>query len=143
MTGTATRDVLHASCVSIQNSGVLILGPAGSGKSSLAIQLIALGASLVADDRTEVFEKKGAVIATCPKSISGLIEARGIGILRLLPQAHTELVLVVDLGQTETDRLPMRRHVSICGVEIDLVLGQNSAHFPAAVVCYLHGQRHE
>ena len=50
----AKTTLLHASCVSINGNGVLICGSSGSGKSSLAINLIALGAELVADDRTIV-----------------------------------------------------------------------------------------
>jgi len=135
--------ILHASCVAVQDRGVLILGPSGSGKSSLALQLMAMGAALVADDRCEITVETGMAIARCPQAIIGLIEARGVGILRAdtLPQAR--LSLVVDLGQIETHRLPPRRHVSVAGVQIDLVLGPVSGHLSAAVLCYLKGQRQE
>ena len=73
--------LLHASCVSINGNGVLILGPAGSGKSSLALNLIALGAELVADDQTLVRREHSDLIARCPETISNLIEARGLGFL--------------------------------------------------------------
>lgn len=53
MTG-ADRTILHASCVALDGRGLLILGPSGSGKSALALELMALGADLVADDRTEI-----------------------------------------------------------------------------------------
>ena len=131
--------ILHASCVAVQSKGVLILGPSGSGKSALALQLMALGADLVADDRTAVTVENGGVMARSPASIRGLIEARGIGILRAPALPHVRLSLVVDLGQTEPDRLPPRRHVSIAGIEIDLVRGPISGHLSAAVLCYLKG----
>ena len=51
--------ILHATCVAVDGRGLLILGPSGSGKSALALQLIALGAQLVADDRTRV-SRRGA-----------------------------------------------------------------------------------
>ena len=142
---TAAQDnlILHASCVAVQDKGVLILGPSGSGKSALALQLIALGAYLVADDRTEITVENGLVIAHCPAPIHGLIEARGIGILRIAALRQAKLSLVVDLGQTQTDRLPPRRHVCVAGIQIDLVIGPLSGHFSAAVLCYLKGQRHE
>ncbi len=135
--------ILHASCVAVHDKGVLILGASGAGKSSLALQLIALGASLVADDRTEITVENGMAIARSPQPIHGLIEARGIGILRLSALPQAKLSLVVDLDQNETDRLPPRRHVSIAGIPIDLVLGPPSSHLSAAVLCYLQGQRQE
>ena len=58
--------IMHASCVAVQGKGVLILGPSGAGKSSLALQLMALGADLVADDRTEISVQNGAAIARSP-----------------------------------------------------------------------------
>ncbi len=135
--------ILHASCVAVNDRAVLILGPSGAGKSSLALQLMAFGAELVADDRTEITVENGMAMACSPSSLFGLIEARGIGILRTTARARAQLSLVVDLGQTETERLPPRRHVSIAGVQIDLVLGPPSDHFSAAVLCYLNGQRQE
>jgi HPr kinase/phosphorylase len=41
---------LHASCISIDGSAVLLRGSAGSGKSDLALRLVDAGALLVADD---------------------------------------------------------------------------------------------
>lgn len=135
--------IVHASSVAVQGKGVLILGPSGAGKSSLALQLMALGADLVADDRTEISVQNGAAIARSPDNIRGLIEARGVGILQTAALPEARLSLVVDLGQPEPDRLPPRRDVLIAGVRIDLVLGPVSGHFCAAVWCYLIGRRHE
>ena len=46
---------IHATCVSLNSKGVLILGDSGSGKSDLALRLITLfSAKLVSDDRIEV-----------------------------------------------------------------------------------------
>ena len=41
---------MHATTVALRGRGLLILGPSGSGKSTLALQLMAVGARLVADD---------------------------------------------------------------------------------------------
>src|SRR3546814_10156556 len=43
---------VHATTVALDGTGVLLRGPAGSGKSDLALRLIDQGARLVADDRT-------------------------------------------------------------------------------------------
>ena len=63
--------LLHASTVAFRGRGVVILGASGSGKSALALELMALGAGLVADDRTLVEVQDGALVASCPPAISG------------------------------------------------------------------------
>lgn len=40
----------HANLVLLNHKGILIMGPSGSGKSSLSYQLVQQGASLIADD---------------------------------------------------------------------------------------------
>lgn len=116
-------------------------GPSGSGKSSLCLQLIALGAVLVADDQCRLVLRNGELIASAPDNLSGLIEARGLGILRSPAQGEVPIALVADLSLTESERLPPRRSVTFLGVTVDLVLGTQEAHFPAAVLCYLrHGR---
>lgn len=137
----ATKVRLHASCVSVKGRGLLILGPSGAGKSALALQLMALGAKLVADDQTLVQRQAGRLTARCPKAIRGLIEARGIGILRVKPVASAPLVLVVDLGQSGHERLPPREKIVLLGQEIELVKAIQGNHFPAALLCYLTGSR--
>lgn len=135
------QTVLHASCVAVERRGLLILGPSGSGKSALALELMALGAELVADDRTEVWGKDERVIARCPLPIRGLIEARGVGILHVAALDQAYLHLVVDLGRAETQRLPPNHKISVCGRALDLVLHRPERHFPAALLQYLRGGR--
>ena len=135
------HDIVHATCVAIAKGGLLIVGPSGSGKSTLGLALLALGAKLVADDRTSLSNKGGDLIATCPPTIRGLIEARGLGMIGAKPQASTKIMLVVDLGQTESDRLPPRRYTTLCDVTCDLVLGQQTPHFPSLLLAYMMGGR--
>lgn len=141
--GVTVAETLHASSVALgPDRGLLVLGPSGSGKSALALRLMALGAHLVADDRTEIIATDGALYATCPAAITGLIEARGVGLLTAPALPRARLILAVDLGQSEPDRLPAFRSVTILGTALPLVLGSRSAHFPAALLCYLQGGRH-
>ena len=96
---------IHASCVAIGNKGILLLGKSGVGKSDLALRLIDGGAKLVADDRTILFAKSGALHARAPASIRGLLEIRGAGIIELPTRDQVRLALVVMLGR-EGPRLP-------------------------------------
>lgn len=132
---------MHASCVAVSGRGLLIIGPSGSGKSALALDLIALGAQLVADDQTELTLQDMTLTARCPHALRGLIEARGVGILTSPALPEAPITLVADLSQPEPDRLPPRRKTLILGQEVDLVLGQGNPHFPTAVLRYLTGSR--
>ncbi len=85
---------VHASCVARDGEGVLLLGPSGAGKSDLALRLLRAGCRLVADDRVEI----AAGWAAAPVALAGLLEVRGLGILRLPYLARARLVLAVDLG---------------------------------------------
>lgn len=134
--------ILHASCVAVEGRGLLILGPSGTGKSSLALRLILLGARLVADDRTELTAVAGQLLARCPASIRGVIEARGVGFLKTPTVDSAPIVLVADLSQHEPDRLPPRRKITIMGCEVDLVLQVQNDHFPDALMLYLRHGRH-
>ena len=133
--------ILHASCVAMQGRGLLILGPSGSGKSGLALQLLGLGADLVADDQTELAFEDGQLVACCPVMLRGLIEARGVGILRAPSVDSAAVHLVADLSQTETERLPPHRSMDILNARVDLVLGSSSPHFGSALLRYLIGGR--
>ena len=67
---------LHATTIALDGAGLLILGPSGSGKSSLALQLMAAGAVLVADDRTDLCRQGDAIVASCPPALLGRIGGR-------------------------------------------------------------------
>ena len=133
--------LLHAACVAVNGRGLLILGKSGSGKSALALQLIALGAALVADDQTQITVENGQLIAHAPTAISGMIEARFVGLLSCPAQAKAKLALVVDLDQLEADRLPPQRKITLAGVDCALAYFTPAPHFGAALWCYLsHGR---
>lgn len=142
--GAIGGKVLHASCVCHQGRGLLIFGPSGAGKSTLALQMIALGAQLVADDRCIVFAEGGQLVAQAPGTIAGLIEARGLGILRLPFAPSAPIVAAIDLGAAQDAppaRLPPPRNTRIAGIDIDFLHFQTGAHFPSVLMCYLLGMR--
>ena len=133
--------IFHASCVAWQGHGALILGQSGAGKSALALQLMALGADLVSDDRTELLAEADALTARAPATIQGLIEARGVGLMRVPFVPKAEIALVIDLDQPEPNRLPPQREITLLGISRPLVLAVPQPHFPAAILCYLKGSR--
>ncbi|MGC1503274.1 MAG: HPr kinase/phosphatase C-terminal domain-containing protein [Sulfitobacter sp.] len=135
---------IHASSVSLDGKAVLILGASGTGKSSLALQLIAYGAALIADDRTGLQGVNGTLQALCPAPIKGLIEARGVGILRLPVAEPTPVTLIVDLNKTETARLPQPHSAAFLGITRPCLWYAPSSHFAAAVLqCLRHGISHD
>ncbi|WP_417517130.1 HPr kinase/phosphorylase [Minwuia sp.] len=74
---------VHATCIARDGRGLLITGPSGSGKSDLALRMLGRGWLLVADDRTELDRQDGKVLASAPERLAGMIEVRGLGLLRL------------------------------------------------------------
>ena len=134
---------LHAGCVAHSGKGILITGSSSSGKSSLALELLARGAGLVADDQTILAMSEGQLIATCGPNLRGKIEARGVGILAAEPVARTRVAVVVDMDATETERIPPDRSVELAGVTLPLLHKVESAVFPAAILQYLKGGKVE
>ncbi|MEM8537844.1 MAG: serine kinase [Pseudomonadota bacterium] len=128
-----SSQTVHATCVARDQRGVLIMGASGSGKSSLGLQLMAFGAALVADDRTHLQARDERLIASSPTAISGLIEARGVGILTVASTETANVVLVVDLDQLETERVPPLRHITLLGCHIPLIYRAEAPIFAPAI----------
>lgn len=128
---------VHGSTVAFGGRGLLILGPSGAGKSSLALQLMAAGADLVADDRTDLARDGVDIVASCPAVLRGRIEARGVGLLAATAHDPVRLAAVCDLGRTEDHRLPPSRSCDLLGVALPLVFGPYRPHLYAALRQYL------
>ncbi len=110
---------IHATCVEIDGLGILLRGAPGSGKSDLALRLIDEGAHLVSDDYTSVENDRGELVAISPDSIKGLIEVRGIGVVRMDSVDKVNLALLVDLVEAERiERLPLETRDQILGIEL-------------------------
>lgn len=102
---------------------------------------MAYGARLVADDRTALAVRDGAIWASAPPGLPPLIEARGLGLLNADPLPKARLALVADLGRDEADRLPPQRVWRHAGVEIPLVYRAPHRHFEAGLIQYLRAGR--
>jgi HPr kinase/phosphorylase len=115
--------LVHGTTVAIATAlgplAVLLRGASGSGKSDLAVRLIDAGARLVADDQSELRRQGDAIIARAPSAIAGLIEVRGVGILRVDMLAEAPLGLVADLVAPELiDRLPPLTTDRLLGLDL-------------------------
>jgi HPr kinase/phosphorylase len=112
----------------------LIIGPSGSGKSGLALQMMTLGADLVGDDRIDLRQQADTVTADASPPIQGLIEARGIGLLRADPIGPVPLAYAVDLGQPELARLPDPSEVPVLRQTVPLLRAAATPNLAAALM---------
>jgi HPr kinase/phosphorylase len=135
--------ILHATCVSVMGRGVLLTGPSGTGKSALALELMAFGAALVADDRTILKRDGMHLTASAPSAIAGMIEARGVGLLRVDHLPSVQISLVIDMAQLETARLPEPRQTTLLDIAVPCLHKVDAPYFPAVVQAYLSGNRVE
>jgi HPr kinase/phosphorylase len=104
---------LHGSCVTRDGDAILVVGPPGCGKSDLVLRLLSRGFELVADDQVDIVDG----IASCPDALAGLLEVRGLGIVRLPYQTQVRLALVVELDG-QSDRLPLPRQHHELGLPV-------------------------
>lgn len=113
---------VHGSCCAWQGLAVLLRGAPGSGKSDLALRLVDAGFSLVADDRVDLAVADGAVTASAPPALAGLIEVRGIGVVEVGPSVSARLGLLADLAPGgEGERLPEPRCEDLLGIAVPAI----------------------
>jgi HPr kinase/phosphorylase len=116
---------VHASAVLIGARAVLIRGPSGAGKSRLAWELIEAGraaaagfARLVGDDRVRLQAAGGRLLVRPAGTLAGLIELRGVGIVRRDHEACAVVGLVIDLAAADAERLPRDGKIVVEGVTL-------------------------
>lgn len=134
------RVFCRGTAVCLNGRGLLALGPSGSGKSRLALELMALGARLVADDGVWLTADSGM---ERPDTAPPMVEARGIGLLYADPVHAAPLSLVVDLAKPEADRLPPHRTIAAPGGPVPLIFGKDHPFLAAAICHYLTQGRAE
>jgi HPr kinase/phosphorylase len=119
----ARRVTVHGVMLDVHGVGLLVSGAAGAGKSTLALDLVARGHALVADDAVEIRRPApGLLTGHCPPLLAGYLEARGLGVLDVRAmhgaasvRRHRRLDLIVQLrpgrlrAATARERLQGRR----------------------------------
>jgi HPr kinase/phosphorylase len=94
---------MHASCAARDGLGVLLTGAPGSGKSDLLLRLLDRGFVLVADDQVEIGTDG---MARPPETLAGLLEVRGLGVMRFPFLSAARPVLLAELVAGPVPRLP-------------------------------------
>lgn len=119
----------HCCVVAVGDAGVLIEGPSGAGKTSLALGLVdaararGLAAALVADDQAMLHARRGRLFAKAPPALAGLVEIRGYGIARAPAIASARIEVVVRLvGDESVERMPDPAFAELLGVRVPLLL---------------------
>jgi HPr kinase/phosphorylase len=140
---------IHATALAIGEAGILIRGPSGSGKSRLALELLAearrrgVFAGLIGDDRVGVAAQGGRLVARGHPAIAGHIESRGEGIIDVGHEPAAVIRLIVDLdGQSSAiaARLPQlnAERASIAGIDLPrLALEGPQPHHAGIVLDFL------
>lgn len=131
-----------ASCVAIAGRAVLIEGPPGCGKSSLALALIDRGAVLVSDDAVRLEANGGTLLASPAPNIGGLIEVRNVGLLRRPVASGVPVALLLRLDPEAPRFIETAQRVELAGAALPLVrLWPDSPILPlrAEAALELHG----
>lgn len=100
----------HGTSLVFNKRGILLRGKSGSGKSDLALRLIHEGATLIADDQTDIVANGSELIAACPAPLEGKLEVRGIGIIDVPFIKQHPLHIIIDLVSWKNiERFPEKK----------------------------------
>lgn len=119
--------IVHAGLIALRRHdgwwGILIEGPSGVGKSDLALRALEAGFRLVSDDRTCLFSSSGRLFGCAPPALLGMIEARGLGVVRESSLALTEIRLLVRCARVpkDIDRMPEMGLQTRAGVDVPTI----------------------
>ncbi len=117
-------EMVHATCIAFDGKAILLRGPPGSGKSDLAIRALAAGARLIADDQVVLAAAGNEILASAPAALRGMIEVRGVGIMRMEADGEAPVALIADLPDPRSvaaeplERMPEDRNCALLGVAL-------------------------
>jgi HPr kinase/phosphorylase len=104
--------LVHATCVVLDDAGILLQGPSGAGKSTLAGMLISRWhqkgrfARLVGDDRIALDQKSGRLLARSHPVVAGQLEIRSLGIISIAFEPAAVVRAVIEFVPEMPERMP-------------------------------------
>jgi HPr Serine kinase C-terminal domain len=111
----------QATCVAIGGRAVLIEGPPGVGKTSLALALIDRGAALIGDDGVSLELREGRLLASPPPNTAGLIEVRNLGLLPWPTVSGVPVALILRLNPDAPRFIEAAEQVELGGITLPLI----------------------
>ncbi|MCR2834977.1 HPr kinase/phosphorylase [Parerythrobacter lacustris] len=133
----------QATAVAIGGRAVMIEGPPGCGKSSLALMLTDRGAVLVGDDGVGLHVERERLIASAPEATAGLLEIRNVGLVRL-PCRSAPVALVIRCDDDAPRFVEQADRLEIEGIALPLLrmrLGNPADAIRVEQALALHGLR--
>lgn len=115
--------LLHGNCLWVNETGVLILGDAASGKTELTLMMINSGrGTLVADDQVIIEREHKILMARPHESLQGLMQIHGIGIQNFDNIAPVPLHLIIQLvPYSDVPLIPEKSEKEIQGLSLPLL----------------------
>lgn len=126
----------QATCVALSGRGLMIEGPAGSGKSSLALALIDRGAVLIGDDSVLLEARGGALVAHPHPRTRGLLEVRNLGLVPCPVIEETPIALLLQLDEAAPRYVEAAETVDRAGIALPLI-----RLWPGSPVLHLRAER--
>jgi serine kinase of HPr protein (carbohydrate metabolism regulator) len=111
----------QASVVTIGSRAVMIEGPPGSGKSSLALALIDRGAHLVGDDSVMLELTDNRLIARPHPLTRGLLEVRNLGLIEHPVCDAAPVCLIVRIDEQAERFVDQPQSVKLLGQSIPML----------------------
>lgn len=111
----------QASCVAIGGRALLIEGPSGSGKSSLAQALIDRGALLIGDDGLLLEARNSRLLAYPHPNTRGLLEVRNVGLLTFPVCGEAPVALTIRLDESAPRFTEAAGQITLAGITVPML----------------------